>query len=127
MKKILIIEDSNDIRENMVEILDLAGYQTFAAPNGKQGVNIAIANLPDLILCDIMMPELDGYGVFNLLQKNPSTTNIPFIFMTAKSEPAEMRKGMEMGADDYLIKPFDDVELFSAIESRLKRKPGALH
>lgn len=127
MKKILIIEDSNDIRENIAEILDLAGYQTFVASNGKQGADIAIANLPDLILCDIMMPELDGYGVFNLLQKKTSSANIPFIFMTAKSEPSEMRKGMEMGADDYLIKPFDDVELLSAIESRLKKTLGTLH
>ncbi|SFH43904.1 response regulator [Pedobacter insulae] len=122
MKKALIIEDSDDIREGTAEILDLAGYETFTAKNGKIGVDLAIKHLPDIILCDIMMPELDGYGVLYLLQKNQQTANIPFIFMTAKAERADMRKGMEMGADDYLTKPFDDMELFNAIESRLKKK-----
>lgn len=122
MKKALIIEDSDDIREGTAEILDLAGYQTFMAKNGRIGVDLALKHIPDVILCDIMMPELDGYGVLYLLQKNPNTANIPFIFMTAKAERADMRKGMEMGADDYLTKPFDDVELFSAIESRLKKR-----
>jgi len=122
MKKALIIEDNDDIREGATEMLDLAGYETFTAKNGKIGVELAIKNLPDIILCDIMMPELDGYGVLYLLQKNPQTANIPFIFITAKAERADMRKGMEMGADDYLTKPFDDVELFNAIESRLKKR-----
>ncbi|WP_316784115.1 response regulator [Pedobacter frigiditerrae] len=122
MKKALVIEDSDDIREGTVEILDLAGYETFSAKNGRIGVDLAIKHLPDIILCDIMMPELDGYGVLYLLQKNPQTANIPFIFMTAKAERADMRKGMEMGADDYLTKPFDDLELFNAIESRLKKR-----
>ena len=122
MKKVLIIEDSDDIREGIVEILDMAGFETYAARNGKIGVDLALKNLPDIILCDIMMPELDGYGVLYLLQKNKQTAGIPFIFMTAKAERADMRKGMEMGADDYLTKPFDDVELFNAIESRLKKK-----
>lgn len=122
MKKILVIEDSDDIRENIVEILDLAGYQTLAAKNGRSGVDLAINHVPDLILCDIMMPEMDGYGVLYLLQKNNITLGIPFIFMTAKAERSDLRKGMEMGADDYLTKPFDDVELFSAIDSRLKKK-----
>ena len=122
MKKALIIEDSDDIREAIVETLDLAGYETFSAKNGKLGVEQALKQIPDIILCDIMMPELDGYGVLYLLQKNPQTANIPFIFMTAKAERADMRKGMEMGADDYLTKPFDDIELFNAIESRLKKR-----
>lgn len=122
MKKALIIEDNDDIREGTAEILDLAGYETFTAKNGKIGVDLAVKHLPDIILCDIMMPELDGYGVLYLLQKNPQTVNIPFIFLTAKAERADMRKGMEMGADDYLTKPFDDVELFNSIESRLKKK-----
>ncbi|TKB97138.1 response regulator [Pedobacter cryotolerans] len=122
MKKALIIEDNDDIREGTAEILDLAGYETFTAKNGKIGVELAVKHLPDIILCDIMMPELDGYGVLYLLQKNPQTVNIPFIFLTAKAERADMRKGMEMGADDYLTKPFDDVELFNSIESRLKKK-----
>lgn len=122
MKKALIIEDNDDIREGTAEILALAGYETFTAKNGKLGVDLAINHIPDIILCDIMMPELDGYGVLYLLQKNLQTVNIPFIFMTAKTERADMRKGMEMGADDYLTKPFDDVELFKAIESRLKKR-----
>ncbi|NRS88442.1 CRP-like cAMP-binding protein/CheY-like chemotaxis protein [Flavobacterium sp. 7E] len=122
MSKVLIIEDHNDIRENIVEILTLSGYTVFQANNGKVGVESAILNLPDIILCDIMMPELDGYGVLYLLNKNPETSTIPFIFITAKSERPDLRKAMEMGADDYLTKPFDDMELLQAIESRLNKK-----
>ncbi len=122
MKKILVIEDNDDIREGTVEVLQLAGYEAISARNGKIGVELALNTLPDVILCDIMMPELDGYGVLYLLSKNPKTADIPFIFMTAKAERADMRKGMEMGADDYLTKPFDDMELFNAIESRLRKK-----
>lgn len=121
-KKVLIIEDNNDIRENVVEILALANYQVYEASNGKAGVDLAVKNLPDIILCDIMMPELDGYGVLYLLNKNPETANIPFIFLTAKAERVDLRKGMEMGADDYLTKPFDDMDLLNAIETRLKKK-----
>ncbi|MBC7745443.1 MAG: response regulator [Flavobacterium sp.] len=119
---ILIIEDNNDIRESTAEILELADYNVFTADNGKKGVDLAQKHLPDIILCDIMMPELDGYGVLYLLNKNPQTSAIPFIFLTAKAERIDMRKGMEMGADDYLTKPFDDVELLNAIESRLHKK-----
>ena len=122
MSKVLIIEDNNDIRENIVEILNLAQYTVYQANNGKVGVESAVANLPDIILCDIMMPELDGYGVLYMLNKNPKTSNIPFIFITAKSERPDLRKAMEMGADDYLTKPFDDMELLHAIESRLNKK-----
>jgi CRP-like cAMP-binding protein/CheY-like chemotaxis protein len=121
-KKVLIIEDNNDIRENIVEILQLAGYTVYDANNGKTGVDLATKNLPDIILCDIMMPELDGYGVLYMLNKNPETAATPFIFLTAKAERVDLRKGMEMGADDYLTKPFDDMELLNAIESRLKKK-----
>lgn len=121
-KKVLIIEDNNDIRENVVEILELAGYTVFAADNGKTGVELALKNVPDIILCDIMMPELDGYGVLYMLNKNPQMAAIPFIFLTAKAERLDLRRGMEMGADDYLTKPFDDMELLNAIESRLKKK-----
>jgi CRP-like cAMP-binding protein/CheY-like chemotaxis protein len=121
-KKILIIEDNTDIRENVVEILELADFTVFEAENGKIGVELAMKQVPDLILCDIMMPELDGYGVLYLLNKNPETSAIPFIFLTAKAEKVDLRKGMEMGADDYLTKPFDDIELLNAIESRLKKK-----
>ena len=121
-KKVLIIEDNFDIRENIVEILELAGYTVYAADNGKVGVDLAFKHLPDIILCDIMMPELDGYGVLYMLNKNPETSAIPFIFLTAKAARVDMRKGMEMGADDYLTKPFDDMELLNAIETRLKKK-----
>src|SRR5215218_138892 len=120
-KTILVIDDNNDIRENTAEILELAGYKTFVAENGKQGVDIALAEKPSLIVCDIMMPELDGYGVLHLLRKNADTQNIPFIFLTAKTERSDFRKGMEMGADDYITKPFDDIELLNAVEVRLKK------
>lgn len=122
MKKVLIIEDNNDIRENLSEILNLAGYEINQASNGKAGVEMALKVIPDIILCDVMMPELDGYGVLLLLHKNEQTNRIPFIFITAKSDRVDFRKGMEMGADDYLTKPFDDVEVLNAIDIRLKRK-----
>ena len=121
MKSILVIDDNPDIRENTAEILELAGYKTFTAENGKQGVDLAINEKPSVIVCDIMMPELDGYGVLHLLRKNADTQNIPFIFLTAKTERTDLRKGMEMGADDYITKPFDDIELLNAIETRLKK------
>lgn len=119
---ILIIEDNDDIRENTREILELAGYQVYDAPEGKTGVELAFKYLPDVILCDIMMPELDGFGVLYMLSKHQQASTIPFIFLTAKSERADMRKAMELGADDYLTKPFDDIELLNAIETRLKKR-----
>ncbi|MBZ5859505.1 response regulator [Flavihumibacter profundi] len=122
MKRILIIDDHDIIRENIAEILSLAGYKTFTAENGKKGVELALQEKPDLIICDIMMPELDGFGVLHLLHKNPATEHIPFIFLTAKVERSDFRKGMEMGADDFITKPFDDIELLNAIEIRLKKK-----
>jgi CRP-like cAMP-binding protein/CheY-like chemotaxis protein len=121
MKKILIIEDNPEIRENTEEILSLANYQVLTAENGKIGVELATKEKPDLIMCDIMMPELDGYGVLHILSKKVETEGIPFIFVTAKTERADIRKGMELGADDYLTKPFDDTELLNAIEARLKK------
>ncbi|AHM62969.1 Crp/Fnr family transcriptional regulator [Flammeovirgaceae bacterium 311] len=121
MKKILLIEDNLEIRENIAEILTLANYEVSQAENGKVGVEMAKSQKPDLIICDIMMPQLDGYGVLHLLSKNPDTAGIPFIFLTAKSEKEDFRKGMNLGADDYLIKPFDDLELLDAIEMRLKK------
>jgi len=120
-KKILLIEDNKDIRENTAEILKLAQYNVITAKNGKEGVELCQKEKPDLIICDIMMPVLDGHGVLHLLAKNEETSSIPFIFLTAKAERSDFRKGMEMGADDYLTKPFDDVELLNAIESRLKK------
>lgn len=122
MKKILLIEDNDDLRENTAEILTLANYTVFTADNGKIGVEIALKELPDIIICDIMMPILDGYGTLHLLSKNPITVNIPFIFLTAKADQIDFRKGMEMGADDYITKPFDDIQLLNAIEVRLKKK-----
>ena len=121
MKKILLIEDNKDMRENTMEILELANYHVTAAKNGKEGVELAQKEKPDLIICDIMMPVLDGYGVLHMLSKNIETASIPFIFLTAKAERTDLRKGMEMGADDYVTKPFDDIELLNAIESRLRK------
>jgi len=121
MKHLLLIEDNTEIRENTAEILELAGYKVRTAENGKVGVELALQEKPDLIICDIMMPVLDGYGVLHLLNKNPELTGIPFIFLTAKAERNDFRKGMEMGADDYITKPFTDIELLNAIESRLKK------
>lgn len=118
---VLLIEDNDEIRESTAEILELSDYTVYAAENGKVGVEYAFKYLPDIILCDIMMPELDGYGVLYLLSKNEKTKNIPFIFLTAKIERSDIRKAMEMGADDYLTKPFDDIELLNAIEIRLKK------
>lgn len=120
-KTILVIDDNLELRENTAEILELAGYKTLVAENGKLGVDLALKEKPSLIVCDIMMPELDGYGVLHLLRKHPEMQHIPFIFLTAKTERADFRKGMEMGADDYLTKPFDDIELLNAIEVRLKK------
>jgi CRP/FNR family cyclic AMP-dependent transcriptional regulator len=120
-KKIVLIEDNKAVRENIVEILELAEYEVSAAANGKKGVDLVIKENPDLIICDIMMPELDGYGVLHMLSKNAKTSSIPFIFLTAKADRTDFRKGMEMGADDYITKPFDDIELLNAVETRLKK------
>ncbi|MFD2933478.1 response regulator [Spirosoma flavum] len=121
MKTILLIEDNADIRENTAEILELSGYRVLTAENGKLGVEQALTDHPDLIICDIMMPVLDGYGVLHIVNKNPELSGIPFIFLTAKSERVDFRKGMDLGADDYLTKPFDDTELLSAVEGRFNR------
>ena len=121
MKKILLIEDNREVRENTSEILSLANYEVLVAENGKIGVDIAQKHKPDLIICDIMMPELDGYGVLHILSKNENTGAIPFIFLTAKTEKSDIRKGMNLGADDYLTKPFDDTDLLNAIEARFRR------
>jgi len=121
MKTILLIEDNLEVRENTAEILELANFNVISAENGKVGVAQAKENNPDLIICDIMMPELDGYGVLYLLGRDPQTSSIPFIFLTAKAEKSDVRKGMNLGADDYLTKPFDEMELLNAIESRLSK------
>ena len=121
MNKILLIEDNADVRENTAEILELSGYEVTVASDGKEGLEKLKDYKPNLIICDIMMPGLDGYGVLHIVSKNPSTAHIPFIFLTAKVEKADIRKGMNQGADDYLTKPFDDIELLGAVEARLKR------
>jgi CRP-like cAMP-binding protein len=121
MSKILIIEDNTDIRENLAEILELDGYETIQAENGKIGLEKAMADSPDLIICDVMMPVLDGFGVLKILNRNPKLMHVPFMFLTAKSEKSDFRKGMGLGADDYITKPFDDVELLEAIQIRLKK------
>ena len=121
MKKVLIIEDNEDVRDNTADLLELENYKVATADNGKVGIKTAKQFQPDVIICDIMMPELDGYGVLEALSKNNDTASIPFIFLTAKSEKADMRKGMNLGADDYLTKPFEEKELLEAIDSRLKK------
>lgn len=121
MKTILLIEDNRDMRENTSEILQMSNYRVLTAENGKIGVSMAEIHKPDLIICDVMMPELDGFGVLSILSKKPETASIPFIFCTAKVERTDYRKGMSLGADDYITKPFDDVELLDAVESRLKK------
>ena len=119
---ILVIEDEKDVRENIEDVLEFSDYHAIAAANGEQGLKLAQSQQPDLILCDIMMPKLDGYGVVKELRQNAKTAEIPVIFLTAKSEHADRRLGMEMGADDYLTKPFSTQDLLSAIAARLQRK-----
>ncbi|WP_375476481.1 EAL domain-containing protein [uncultured Nostoc sp.] len=121
MPKILIIEDEEAVRENILDLLEAEDFQTIAAANGRIGVNLAISEVPDLILCDMMMPEIDGYGVLTALRQAPSTATIPFIFLTAKSAKSDFRQGMDMGADDYITKPFTRSELLSAIMNRLEK------
>jgi len=120
-ERILLIEDNNDVRETTAAILELSQYEVLTARNGIDGVELALKEQPDIIICDIMMPVLDGYGVLHLLARNKETVNIPFIFLSAKAERIDQRKGMDMGADDYITKPFEEVELLTAIESRLKK------
>jgi len=121
MRKVLLIEDDSVLRENTAELLELSNYEVVTASNGKKGVKAAKTYLPDVIVCDIMMPELDGYGVLEKLGKYESTMHIPFIFLSAKTEKEDIRKGMNLGADDYLTKPFEEKDLRNAIESRLAR------
>jgi len=121
MKKVLLIEDDIVLRENTAELLELSGYKVETASNGRAGVEVAKKYDPSIIVCDIMMPELDGYGVLESLSKNESTKYIPFIFLSAKTERQDIRKGMNLGADDYITKPFNEDELISAIESRIAK------
>lgn len=121
MKKILVVEDNTEVRENLAEILELSGYDVLTAEDGTIGVDLAVTHQPDLILCDVMMPRLDGFGVLNILSKRSETANIPFIFLTAKAEKSDFRRGMNLGADDYITKPFYKDELLAVIEMRLSK------
>ena len=121
MKKILLIEDDVTVRENTAELLELSEYKVITANDGKKGCIKAQQELPDIIICDIMMPEMDGYGVLQELSTNNLTAHIPFIFLSAKTAHKDIRRGMDLGADDYLTKPFEEVDLLSAIESRLAK------
>ena len=120
-KKILLLEDNLEMRENTAEMLEFAKYHVITSSNGKEGVALAKEQLPDLIICDIMMPEMDGYEVLSVLSNDAKTCAIPFIFLTAKAEKSEFRKGMNLGADDYITKPFEELDLLNAIKSRLER------
>ncbi|MDB9372571.1 EAL domain-containing response regulator [Nodularia sphaerocarpa] len=122
MTKILVIEDEESVRENLLDLLEAENFETLTAENGQIGISLAVSAMPDLILCDMMMPEIDGYGVLTAVREEPLTATIPFIFLTAKSAKADFRQGMDMGADDYLTKPFTRAELLRAIMNRLKRQ-----
>ena len=122
MVKILLIEDENDLREIISEMLEAENYEIMEAVNGKEGLELAWANLPDLIICDVMMPEMDGYQVLNQLRQRQETETTPFIFITAKASRSDQRQGMDLGADDYLTKPFTRKELLKAVSTRLDKK-----
>src|SRR6266496_5806463 len=121
MKKILVIEDEPEMRRNITALLRYKAYEPIAAENGRLGVDLARREKPDLILCDVMMPELDGYGVLQVLQQDAGLALIPFIFLTAKGDKDDLRSGMNLGADDYLTKPLANADLVEAIEARLRR------
>ena len=122
MKKILVIEDERETLENLVLMLEMEGFKTLSAPNGRVGVTVARKELPDVILCDVSMPELDGYGVLETLRADSTTVSIPFIFLTAKGDKRDLRMGMNLGADDYLTKPAGAEDVLGAIRSRLARR-----
>ncbi len=122
MTKILVIEDEEALRVNLQALLEAEDFQSVGAPNGRIGVELAREHLPDLILCDVMMPDLDGYGVLAELRQDPVTATIPFIFLTAKADKPALRQGMELGADDYLTKPFTIDEVLKAITTRLEKR-----
>ena len=126
MKKILIIEDEPEMRRNIAALLRYHDYQPIVAENGRVGIETARREQPDLILCDVMMPEVDGYGVLRALQTDAGLARIPFIFLTAKGEKADLRSGMNLGADDYLTKPVPNADLVAAVGMRLRRSEQQL-
>lgn len=121
MKKILVIEDEAETLENLVLMLEMEGFKPLSASNGRTGVAVAKREMPDVILCDVSMPEMDGYGVLETLRADSATVSIPFIFLTAKGDKKDLRAGMNLGADDYLTKPASAEEVLSAINARLDR------
>lgn len=121
MKKILVIENDEEVRKNIVDILELSNYEVTDAANGKIGIEKAMKSKPDLIICDTIMPILDGFGVLHLLNKNELLKNIPFIFLSATAERSDFRKAMELGADDFITKPFSSTELLGAVDCRIKK------
>ena len=127
MSKILVIEDEPEMRRNITALLRYHDYETVEAANGREGMELARREKPDLILCDVMMPELDGHGVLQALQQDAGLARIPFIFLTAKGEKDDLRSGMNLGADDYLTKPVANKDLATAIEARLRRAELQAH
>src|SRR5579883_1529223 len=127
MKKILVIEDDHTIRESIVELLTLEGFDVLDAADGRIGVQLAQQYLPDLVLCDVMMPQLDGYQVLTQLRSNASTTAIPLIFLTARGSKGDFRQGMDLGADDFLTKPCTSAALLAAIASRFEKQAAILN
>ncbi|WP_207424901.1 response regulator [Desertivirga brevis] len=121
MKKILLIDDDESLRDTIAEVLTLCEFIPITAADGKSGIEKALIERPDLILCDVMMPGIDGYGVLNILSRHPLTKLTPFVFLSGKKESDDLRKGMGMGADDYLVKPFQEIELLQTIDLRLKK------
>ncbi len=121
MKKILLIEDNTEVRENLTEILQMANYNAFSARDGKEDIKLIKKETPDLIICDIMMPVMDGYGVLHIISKDPKYSSIPFIFLSAKNDHADVRKGMDLGADDFLRKPVEGEDLLKTVEIRLRK------
>ncbi|OLP16716.1 response regulator [Leptolyngbya sp. 'hensonii'] len=122
MKKILVIEDEWPVRTNIIDLLQLEGFEVISASHGQAGIQLAQEQLPDLIICDVMMPKMDGFEVLKTLSQNPSTAAIPLVFLTAKAERKDFRQGMELGAYDYLTKPFTRAELLGAVQAQLKRQ-----
>ena len=127
MQKILVIEDEETVRENILELLDAEGFDAIAAPNGRIGLELARQQLPDLILCDVRMPELDGYGVLQGIRSDPAIAGIPLIFLTAKASKTDLSYGLELGANAYITKPFTITELLSAISEILEGRPDKEH
>ena len=121
MNKILVIEDEETVRENILELLEAEDFIGIGAANGRIGLELALSHLPDLIICDVLMPELNGYGVLEALRQNPLISKIPFVFLTAKAAKADFRLGIEMGADEYLTKPFTRAELLDTLEKLLQK------